>query len=360
MATAPLARSRPVRAPAWALGPLRRGGEALLPVAAAVLVGAIALGVTGWDPLSVYRLMLREGFGSLGRLEATLGAATPLLFTGLATAIAFRAGVFNIGVEGSFVLGGLVAAWLGAALTGLAGGLLIPAALLLGAAVGAAWSLPPAVLRARLGVDEVVTTLMLNFVAAGLASYAVNTFLLAPGSANSASKLIAPQAQLPDLGASGTLTIAVLVALGAVAVYALTMRGSARGFELRLTGLNPRFAAASGIPVRGVVVRAMAWSGLVAGLGGAAHALGVVHRFVDGFSPGYGFTGIAIALLARNGAVGVVLASVLFGALASAGSTIQLFSDIPLDIVDVLQGTIMVFAAAQLAGRWRGLRRGAR
>jgi simple sugar transport system permease protein len=336
-------------------GALRHAGTALVPIAAAFVVGGVVLAVTGWDPLSVYRLMAREAFGSPARLESTLAAATPLLFCGLATALAFRGGVFNIGVDGCFVLGGLAAAWLGAALTGLPGWLLIPVCVGAGMLAGALWSVPPALLRVRLGVDEVVSTLMLNFVAAGVASWVVNALLLARGTANSASSPIAPQAELPVLG--GDLTLGFLVAIAFVAFYGAWSRRSAGGFELRMTGLNPAFAQASGIPVGRVVVRAMLWSGLIAGAGGAAHALGVVHRFVDGFSPGYGFTGIAIALLARNGALGVVLASVLFGALASAGATIQLFSDIPLDIVDVLQGTIMVLAAAQVVDLRRRIRR---
>ncbi len=354
MTAAPLARVGAPRVPAWAAG----AAIALLPVAAALLVGAVALGATGWNPLSVYELMLREAFGSSQAVQSTLAAATPLLFCGLATAIAFRGGAFNIGVEGSFVLAGLVAAWLGSALTGLPGALLIPVCLLGGVVVGALWSVPPALLRARLGVDEVVSTLMLNFVALGIASWVVNTLLLAEGTANSASPPIARHAELPALGSDDTLTIALGIALLAVLAYGIWIRGSTSGFELRLTGLNPAFARASGIRVERVLVGAMVGSGLVAGLGGAAHALGVVHRFVDGFSPGYGFTGIAIALLARNGAVGVVLASVLFGALAAAGSTAQLFSDIPIDLVDILQGTVMVLAAAQVIDARRRLKRG--
>ena len=338
-------------------GPLAGLARALIPIGAGLLVGAVVLAATGWDPVSVYRLMLREAFGSAEQIEATLGAATPLLFTGLATAIAFRAGIFNVGVEGSFLLGGLAGAWLGAALD-VPGLLLIPVCLAFGAAIGALWSLPPAVLRARLGVDEVVTTLMLNYVAALLAGYLVNTLLLARGTANSASEGIFPQAELPALGNSGTLTVALLIALAALALYALWARGSATGFEQRMTGANARFARAVGIPVRRVLLSAMLLSGLVGGLGGAAHALGVVHRYSEGFSPGYGFTGIAIALLARNGAIGIVLASILFGALASAGATVQLFSDIPLDIVDVLQGTIMIAATAQVL--LPGLRRSRR
>ena len=332
-----------------------RAALALAPVAAAFVVGAVVLAATGWDPLSVYRLMVREAFGSTAAVESTLAAATPLIFCGLATALAFRGGVFNIGVDGCFILGGLAAAWLGAALTGLPGWLLIGVCVVAGMITGAVWSVPPAYLRARLDVDEVVTTLMLNFVAVGIASWIVNTALLAKGTANSASSPIAPQAELPSLG--GDLTLGLALALGATAAYGVWARGSAAGYELRMTGLNPAFAQVSGIPVRRVVASAMLWSGVIAGAGGAAHALGVVHRFVDGFSPGYGFTGIAIALLARNGAVGVVIASILFGALASAGATIQLFSDIPLDIVDVLQGTIMIFAAVQVVDLRRRIRR---
>jgi ABC-type uncharacterized transport system permease subunit len=354
-ATVPEPTARQRVSGSLAMSAARRAGQALVPVIAALVVGGIVLAITGWDPISVYRLMAREAFGSTSQIESTLGAATPLLFTGLATAIAFRAGVFNIGVDGSFILGGLAAAWLGALLTGLPAVPLIVLCLLIGMVVGAVWSGPPAILRARLGVDEVVTTLMLNFVAIGIASWVVNSLLLAQGTANSASKPIASQAELPSLG--GDVTVGFAIALAATAVYAIVMRFSAAGYELRMTGLNPAFAQTVGVPVRRVIVNAMLLSGLVGGLGGAAHALGVVHRFVDGFSPGYGFTGIAIALLARNGAIGVILASILFGALASAGATVQLFSDIPLDIVDVLQGTIMIFAAVQVVDLRRRLRR---
>jgi simple sugar transport system permease protein len=321
--------------------------QSVIPLLAAAVAGAVALAATGWNPASVYELMAREAFGSAEGIQSTIGAATPLLFTGLATAIAFRSGAFNVGLEGSFVLGGLAGAAIGAALD-VPGVLLIPVCLVAGAVVGGAWATPPALLRVRLGVDEVVTTLMLNFVAAALASWVVNAFLLAPGSANSASRPILSQAELPTFGSEGTVTLGVVIALLAVVGYAAWTRSGVGGFELRLTGISTPFARAVGIDVRRVVTRAMVVSGAVAGLGGAAHALGVIHRFSDGFSPGYGFTGIAIALLARGNPVGVVLGAVLFGALASAGATAQLFSDIPLDLVDVLQGTVMVAATVQV------------
>jgi general nucleoside transport system permease protein len=321
--------------------------RAVVPFLIALLIGAAVLLATGHNPLAFYQLLVREAFGGMDRIAATLSAATPLLFTGLATAIAFRAGVFNVGVEGAFVFGGLISATVAAHMGGF---LAIPAAMLAGAAAGIAVSALPGWLKARWNVDEVVVTLMFNFVVAGVAGWLVTSFLQAKGVANSATPLIPRPAWLPDLLPPYALTSGVLIGLILVAGYAVWIRHSVLGYELRQTGLNPRFSAAQGIRVGRVIIVSMLVSGAVAGLGGAAHALGVAHRFVDGFSPGYGFTGIAVALLGRNSAIGVVIGAILFGALVSAGTTAQLFSDIPLDIIDVLSGTVMIFAVVRL---WR-------
>ncbi|WP_083753367.1 ABC transporter permease [Actinosynnema sp. ALI-1.44] len=322
---------------------LTRVVRAAVPFVIALGLGGIVLLATGHNPLAFYQLLVREAFGGVDRIAATLSAATPLLFTGLATAIAFRAGVFNVGVEGGFVFGGLIAATVA-----LQAGLL--AGMVAGALAGVLVSALPGWLKARWNVDEVVTTLMVNFVVAGVTGWLVTTFLQAKGVANSATALIPQGSWLPDLLPPYGLTAGVLVALALVVLYAVWIKHSVLGYELRQTGLNPRFSAAQGIRVGRVIMVSMLISGAIAGLGGAVHALGVVHRFVDGFSPGYGFTGIAVALLGRNSAVGVALGAVLFGALASAGTTAQLFSDIPLDIVDVLSGTVMIFAVVRL---WR-------
>lgn len=320
-----------------------RAFQAVVPFLIALVLGGGVLLATGHDPVEFYRLLAREAFGGVDRIAATLSAATPLLFTGLATAIAFRAGVFNVGVDGGFVLGGLVGATVA-----LHAGLL--AGMAAGALAGMLVSALPGWLKARWNVDEVVTTLMFNFVVAGVTGWLVTTFLQAKGVANSATALLPKGSWLPDVLPPYGLSAGVLVALALVVLYAVWIKHSVLGYELRQTGLNPRFSAAQGIQVGRVVIVAMLLSGAVAGLGGAAHALGVVHRFVDGFSPGYGFTGIAVALLGRNSAVGVVVGAILFGALTSAGTTAQLFSDIPLDIVDVLSGTVMIFAVVRL---WR-------
>lgn len=321
---------------------LGRSRYALLPVFLTLGVGAVALLLAGYPVGDTYAMMFTEAFGSVSRLATTFASATPLIFTGLATAIAFRAGVFNISVEGSFVLGGFAAAVVGFTFMELPGPIVVVVAAIAAAAGGALVALGPALLRARLGVDEVVTTLMINFVVLGVVGTLVATVFLAPGTANNSTPLVADQARLPRLLPPSTLHAGVLVALVLTGAAAWWLRRTVAGLELRMVGINARFAFAQGVAVPGTLVGAMLVSGAVGGLGGWSHALGAIGRYTEGFSPDYGFTGIAVALLARNNPYGVVPAAVLFGALASAGSTLQLFTDVPFDIVRVLQGVIML------------------
>ena len=327
--------------------------SAAAPFALALAIGAAVLAATGHEPLGVYRLMVEEAFGGERRVAATLTAATPLLLTGLAAAVAFRAGAFNVGVEGCFYLGGLAAAVAGA-LDGWPALALIPVALALAAGVGALWMVLPATLRARLGVDEVVTTLMLNFVALGVTNWLVNGPLLARGSANSATAPIAASAELPRLLPPSSLSLGFVLSLALVIAYGLWGPLTVGGFRSRLVGLNPRFAQAVGLAPRRVVFRAMIASGAIGGLAGGIHALGLVHRFVAGFSPGYGFTGIAIALLARNTATGRRASPRSCSARCRRqGANIQLFSNVPIEIVEVLQGAVMIFAVAHPGFLWK-------
>lgn len=325
----------------------RDAAATIAPLLLAFVIAAIVLVLAGYDPLDVYRLLAIESFGGAKRIAATLSAATPLILTGLATAVAFRAGAFNVGVEGCVLVGGLAAAYVGFSHAGLPGALLLPLALLAAGAVGALWMLVPGLLKARLDVDEVVTTLMLNFIAASLTAYLVNGPLLAPGSANSATPMVDAAARLPKLLPPSTLNVGFIIAVALLVLYSLWGARTALGFETRLAGLNARFATASGIDVPMLIVKMMLLSGAIGGLAGGIHALGTVGRFVSGFSPGYGFTGIAVALLGRGSATGILLAAILFGALATSGATIQLFSDVPIEIVDIVQGLVMIFAVAR-------------
>jgi general nucleoside transport system permease protein len=323
--------------------------DALLPFIVALVVGGVVLALTGRDALGTYVLLSQAAVGGTIQIANTLVATTPVLLAGIATAIAFRAGVFNIGVEGSLYVGAFAAAWVGFTFTGLPAWLAVPGALLAAGLVGLVWAAPPGLARAWWGVDEVVSTLMLNYIAILLTSYLVNYPFLARGTANSMSPLIAKSAQLPPLVASSQLTLGFPIALVLLMGYAALFGRTTLGYELRMSGASPAFARASGIGVRRTIVVAMLLSGLVGGLAGALQILGVTYRFIDNFSPGYGFTGIAVALLGRNHPVGLLLSALFFGALSNGGGIIQLFSDIPLDLVNVLQGAIMIVAVTQLA-----------
>ena len=327
---------------------LERLLRVLFPFLVALLVGAVVLLVVGHNPLEVYGLMAHEAFGNGRRVAATLTAATPLLFTGVATAICFRTGVFNVGVEGALICGGLAAAVVGFWLPTALGWFLVPLGLGFAACVGAIWLWIPGILLARYRVDEVVSTLMLNFVALGLTGYLANGPLLSEEAGNNVTPLIHASAELSRLAPPSTLHSGFLLGLLVVAGYGLWCRFNATALESRLIGLNVRFARGVGIAVSSVTVTVMVISGAISGLGGGVHTLGLVHRFTEGFSPGYGFTGMAVALLGRNSATGVLAGALIFGALSSAGTTIQLFSDIPLDLVNLLEGTVMIFAVVEI------------
>jgi general nucleoside transport system permease protein len=334
-------------------------GRAAVPVLIAFLVGGVVLAVTGHDPVEIYRLLAAEAFGGGSRIDATLAAATPLLFTSVAAAFAYRAGVFTIGAEGSFTLGGLAAAVVGAHVGSWPAVAAVSVSLAAACVAGVVAAVVPAVLRARWQVDEVVTTLMVNFIVAGVAAWAVQAFFQERGQANSATAYVSEAATLQPFVPPNLTNAGLVIALLLVAGYTFWFRRTTLGFEFRAVGAAPRFAVAQGLRTRTVVVVALLGAGLVAGLGGGSHALGVVHRYTSGFSASFGFTGIAIALLARFNPVGIVVGSVLFGALNAAGSTIQLFVDLPIQLVDILQGTVMVFAVVQI-GLPRLLRRTAR
>lgn len=328
---------------------LLRPLQLLGPFAIAILVGAVVLFASGRDAIGTYWLLVQESLGGTTQIANTLVAATPVLLTGLATAVAFRSGIFNVGVEGSLYVGAFAAAWVGFSFAGLPGPLLIVLAVVVAGLAGALWALVPGVLRARWRVDEVVTTLMLNYVAILLTSWLVNYYFLAPDIANSMSPLIARQARLSSLMPPSQLTIAFVAALVITGLYAYFFSRTTIGYELRMTGLNPRFARAVGINLVRAVLVAFIISGLLGGVAGAFQILGVNYRFIDHFSPGYGFTGIAVALLGRGHPVGIVLSALFFGALSSGGAMIQLFSDIPLDLINILQGTVMIFAVIELS-----------
>lgn len=342
--------AEPTPAPAWrqriAWG---AAWSTAITLVGAFLITALVLLATGQSAGKTFSIIVQSGLGSPSAIGDTLLQATPLILTGLATALSFRAGVFNVGVEGSLYLGAFAAAWVGFTFTRLPGVPLILLALLFAALVGAVWLAIPGWLKVRLHVDEVVSTLMLNYVATNLTSYLVNYPFLPPGVANSMSAKVAPQAQLPRLLPPSQLNLSLLIALALVAVFAWLLQRTTFGLALRTVGNNPEFARTVGIPVERVLLTAMVLSGAIGALAGAGQVLGVNYRFIDGFSPGWGFDGITIALLARHNPWGIVAAALLFGLMRNGGGMIQVFSKVPISIVQIMQAAVIILVTAQVA-----------
>jgi ABC-type uncharacterized transport system permease subunit len=324
--------------------------SALLPLAAAIAVGSLVVAWAGASPVEFFRLLAREAFSGVDRLSATFASATPLIITGLATLIAFRAGVFNIGVEGSFIAGAFMAAIVGANID-LPGPVQIVLAIAAATVAGGMVGWGPGWLKARLGVDEVVVTLMGNFVVAGVVSWLLSEFFLAQGTGNAASEMVAAQTRLPSLVDGTQLTVAFVIALVLVVATQLWLSRTTFGFELRMVGANPRFARAQGIDIARIVIVSMIISGALGGLAGSTFTLGTLGRFVDGAGANLGFNGIAVALLGRLNPIGALLAAIALGALAAAGPTVQLFIDVPLDVIRIMQGTILITAVIPLVRR---------
>ena len=321
----------------------------IITIEMALVVSGIVLELSGKDALETYRVLFEWGLGTDRARANSLLAATPIIFTGLGTAIAFRAGIFNVGVEGSLYMGAIAAAWVGFTFTELPGVMLITVAFVAAAVAGGLWGLIPGYLKARLRVDEVVTTIMLNYVAIEFTSYMVQSGpLFVPGMANAMSETIAEKAQLPRLVDRSQLNSSFILALVCVGVMIFIMQRTRLGYETRLTGDNPLFARWSGVMVGKTILVVMFISGLLGGFAGAGQVLGVHYNFTARFSRGFGFDGMTIALLARNSPVGVLIGALLFGVLRSGGTTIEVFTDVPIDLVDIVQALIIFFVAIDL------------
>lgn len=349
-----MASPRGNEAPAWV-------DLALLPainLVAAFFVAGLVIAILGENPFKAMALLV---YGSLGYGEAigfTLYYATNFVFTGLAVAVAFHAGLFNIGGEGQAYLGGLGAGLVCLALGGALPGLVVvPLAILAAMAFGAAWAYIPGYLQAKRGSHIVITTIMFNFIAAALMTYLMVNIFIKPGQQSPESREFAPSAWMPFLHelltplgfnaakspANLSLCLAIAAAFG---IWALLWR-TRWGYALRVVGFNETAAVYGGIAPARVVIAAMALSGALAGLVGVNEILGVQHRLMLNFTGGYGYVGIAVALMGRNHPVGICLAALLFGALYQGGA--ELSFDMPRltkEVVVVIQGLIILFCGA--------------
>ena len=364
--------SRPVELPRW----LDLVVLPLVNLAMAFAVSAVVLVAVGQDPVKVLALLVKGAFGSRAGISYTLYYATTFVFTGLAVAVAFHGGLFNIGGEGQAMMGGLGAGLvaLGLAHT-LPAWLLLPLMVLVAIVFGMAWAAVPGVLQAWRGSHIVITTIMFNFIASALLIYLLVNVIKEPGNMTPESRAFGPAAQLPGLhemlGWVGLdwprtpLNFSVLLAVASAGGVYLLLWRSQPGYALRTVGHAPDAAHYAGIRPQVQIVRAMALSGGLAALVGINEIAGVHNRLMADFVAGAGFTGIAVSLIGRNHPLGIVLAALLFGALYQGGAElafeIQGFSR---DMVFTLQGLIVLFAGAMsqvaapwLARAWQALRR---
>ncbi len=345
----------------------------ILAVISALVAGAVIVAATDIDRLQhgafggivtnifhAYKALFLGAFGSWTGISETLVFATPLLLTGLAVAVSFRSGLFNIGATGQVLAGGMAAVWVGFTMSG-PGIVQIPLAMLAAIVAGSIWGGIIGFLKARTGAHEVITTIMANYIALALASWMLKTTAFKqPGpSGNPISKGIAHDAHLPALldfvrhGLRANIGFLVAVA-AAVGVWWL-FRKSKLGFELRTVGTNADAARYAGMRIGTLTVVAMALSGALAGLAGAVTVLGTTPQVTTSFAGDIGFDAIAVTLLGRNTSTGNVLAALLFGALEAGKTRMQLDANVPLDLVLVLRALIVLFIAAPLLTRliWR-------
>ena len=339
----------------------------LIAVLAAFIIGGIFVLAIGDSPVETYRLLIGSALSWPDGIGYTLFYATPLIFTGLAVAVALRCGLLNIGAEGQLYVAAFATAWVGITFAHLSAWILLPLVCVAALVAGGIWGAIPGVLKARFGSHEVINTIMLNFVAVALVSYFTQYHYKTPGDPILQTTLIGQGAHIPRLGRfipGGhipwlgwfipglperiPLNLAFIFALIACALVYIFLWKTKWGYEIRATGANPLAAEYGGISVRKQIILAMTISGSLAGMVGINEVLGYRYRYYDGFSANYGFTGIAVALLGRNHPVGVLLAALLFGALIRGGIFVDAFTNhVSKDLVDVLQGIVILFVAAE-------------
>ncbi|MGD8634559.1 MAG: ABC transporter permease [Anaerolineales bacterium] len=318
----------------------------LLGTLLALLVGALILLIFGENPVTAYQALFKGAFGSKRTIAETMLSTTPLLLGGLAVAVGFRCGLFNMGVEGQIVLGGLLPAYLGYAVT-LPWYLHLPLGMVAGTLVGALWGAIPGYLKARYRIHEVITTIMLNYIAFAIGGYmvAVGGPMKEVGESLPASPKILESARLPRLLEGTRLTGGIFIALAVAVLVWIFLFKTRLGYKLRAVGLNPDAAEYAGISPQRFTVLAMFLSGGLGGLAGAVEVLGVHYRFFENFSPGYGWDAIAVALLGLLHPAGVTAAAFLLGALRSGSVAMQAVAQISKDVVLVLTALIIFFTA---------------
>ena len=323
-----------------------------------IVLSSLVIGILGQNVLEVYRILVLSAFGSLDDFGYVLFNATPLIFTGLAVTIAFKCGLFNIGCEGQLYVGGFAAAWVGFHFN-FPAIILIPLCFFAAMTAGAGWAAIAGILKAKFGVHEVINTIMMNFIAIALTSYFVTEVYQEAGQMIPHTPQIYETAHLPRISAfigliskSNPLNVTFLLALVAALFCQFFLKRTQYGYELRLVGDAPDVATYGGINVGTATVWTMMLSGAIASLAGVWDVMGYRYRFLDNFSPGFGYTGIAAALLGRNHPYGVCLAAILFGALNKGALDVDILLNVPRELFLIIQA-VLIICLASIQIKWQ-------
>jgi ABC-type uncharacterized transport system permease subunit len=332
-----------------------RYASALVPVLAvftALVVGAVMIGITGGDWLAAYIGLWQGSFGSTQAIANSIERATPFVVCGLAVALAFKAGLFNIGAEGQLYAGSVCVIVVGTMLQ-LPPIFHIPVGIIAGAFGGAVWAGIAGFLKARTGAHEVINTIMLNYIGIRLADWLIksrNPIILGDPADTSSSRtqFIADSMHLPgfQVGNNTRLHLGILIAIGLVFLVDWFLKRTTIGFELRTAGTNPNAARYAGVSVPRTIILAMALSGAIAGIAGASEVMGVRYALSADFFSGLGFDAIAVALLARNNPIGILFSGLLWGGLLTGARLMQVRAGLSIDVIKIVQALIIMFIAA--------------
>ena len=324
----------------------------LISVLCGFAVAGVAVLITGSDPIAAFTALFQGAFTNPRAFPETLVATVPYIFLGLAVALGFRAGLFNIGAEGQFYLGAIFGV-LAADNLHVAGIVEIPIALAFGMLGGFIWAAVPGLLKARFGAHEVITTIMLNYIAFQLTDFLINKGAMSDKHSTAPrTPFIDPGAHLPILLTGTRLHLGLILAILAVPIVWFLLERTTIGFRIRTVGFSQGAARAAGISVAWTLVITMGISGALAGLAGANEILGVSHYMPSSFSVGYGFDSIAVALLARSNPWAILPSAFLFGAMRNGAAFMQLQTQVSSDLISIVQAIVIMFVAAPVMVRW--------
>jgi simple sugar transport system permease protein len=321
----------------------------LLAIVAAFAVGAVLIALAGRDPAAAYATLFQASLGSANGLAETALRTVPLALCGIGIALAFRAGVFNTGAEGQLFIGGTAAAWVGLQLSGQPQPLVLTAMIVAAAIAGAAWSGIAAILKLKFRADELITTIMLNYIAIYLVGYLLHGPLQDPGSPLAQTARLGAEARLPVLLEGSRLNAGIIITVAVALLAQLYLWRAVDGFRLRAVGENQRAAKNAGMNVTRIVWTAFLACGALAGLAGFTEVAGVQRRMIENLSPGYGYTGIIVALLGQTNPLGVLAAAVLFAALQIGSRTMESAVGVPSALTTVIQALVVLFLIGQNA-----------